>query len=242
MVDLHFHCLPGIDDGPDDTAVALEMCRLAALDGCEAVIATPHQHHPLWENAHREGLRRLARELDHSLGGRPRVFAGAEIRVGLETLHAIDQLPDGELMPLADSRYLLLELSRDGLGPDPVEIVHEVVVAGWRAIIAHPELYPWLWERPEVVTGLLEAGALLQVTAMSVTGGMGRRPQAFCDRLIGDGMVHFVASDAHGVSRRPPGLSAARTYITQKWGEPVARALLNDNPRAVIEDRPLPLA
>jgi len=242
MIDLHCHCLPGIDDGAEDLSESLEMCRMAVADGCEVLLATPHQRHPLWENDHREMLRRLTGEIDRHLAGAPRLLPGAEIRVDSETLAEIDRLPDGELQPLADSRYLLLEFARDGHGPDPVGVIHEVRIAGWRTIIAHPELYPWLWDRPEVINQLLAAGALLQVTAMSVTGEFGRRPQAFCDRLIGDGLAHFVASDAHDVSRRPPGLTRAWRHISERWGEPVARALMCDNPQAVIENRELPVA
>jgi protein-tyrosine phosphatase len=77
---------------------------------------------------------------------------------------------------------------------------------------------------------------------MSVTGDFGRRAQADTLRLIEAGLVHFVASDAHDLKRRPPGLSRARRAIAARWGEPLAAHLCETNPRAVIEDRPLPLS
>lgn len=246
MIDLHCHCLPGVDDGPDLAAEALELCRQAAADGCTALVATPHQHHPLWDNDDRGELLRRVEELaaaaEAALGGALRILPGAEIRVGSETLDEVDRLPGGSLLPLAGSRYLLLEFSRRGEGPDPVETVHELSVSGWRPIVAHPEMYAWLDPTSKQVDALLEAGAMMQVTAMSVTGEFGGRAHAACAELLRRGAVHFVASDAHGVEHRPPGLGRARARLAERYGDPVARALTEDNPRAVVEDRALTLS
>jgi protein-tyrosine phosphatase len=136
------------------------------------------------------------------------------------------------------SGYLLLELDRWG-GPDEaVHLVHEVTVAGWRPILAHPEMIPWL--DLDLLAHLVALGATSQVTAMSVTGDFCRRPMQDSLRMIEAGLVHFVASDAHDTRRRPPGLRRACLMIAGRWGDDLARRLAVDNPRAVIEDRPLP--
>ena len=88
---------------------------------------------------------------------------------------------------------------------------------------------------------LVERGAMLQLTAMSVTGNFGRRAHQLAHRLLDAELVHFVASDAHGVDWRPPGLSEAYQVIVEQWGEPAARRLMLENPQAVVEDRPLTL-
>ena len=41
-VDIHSHIIPGIDDGAKDMETALEMLRLASLDGTRHIVATPH--------------------------------------------------------------------------------------------------------------------------------------------------------------------------------------------------------
>lgn len=246
MVDLHCHVLPGVDDGPRSLADALAMCRLADEGGCDTLVATPHQRHPLWSNRDRPRLEALVAELNGELGGRPQVLLGAEIRVDDELLDEVEQLPAGPIQPLADSRYLLLELDRGGESVrygeagDPADLVHELSVAGWQAIIAHPEHYGWLLAEPSKVERLAEVGALFQITAMSLTGGFGRAAQAACRSLLEAGLVQFVASDAHGTTRRPPGLSAARRLLAEEWGEELAQALTEDNPRAVVEHRALP--
>jgi len=53
-------------------------------------------------------------------------------------------------------------------------------------------------------------------------------------------MIHFIASDAHNTTSRPPLLSEARRAIAADRGESVGLALADVNPRAVIEGKPLP--
>jgi protein-tyrosine phosphatase len=118
--------------------------------------------------------------------------------------------------------------------------VHELVVAGWRPVVAHPEFIPWLASDLSVVARLVALGAATQVTAMSLTGDFGRRPQADALALVEAGLVHFVASDSHDLRRRPPGLRRARQTVAGRFGQAAAERLFVENPRAVVEDRPLP--
>lgn len=241
MVDLHSHVLPGIDDGARNLEETQAMCAAAAADGCAVVIATPHQRTESWPNENRAALQSLHAEVVACVGASPRVLLGAEIRVDSELLAEVERLPAGELVPLAGSHYLLLELdARPRQSPDPVDLVHELVVAGWRPIFAHPELIPWLSDNPALMQRMVSKGARFQITAMSVTGEFGRGPREACAEMLEAGLVHFVASDTHDTRRRPPGLRQAYQAIAGCWGEKVARALMVVNPNAVIEDRPVP--
>lgn len=239
MIDLHIHLLPGIDDGPADLAEAVEMCRGAAADGCEILVATPHQRHERWWNTDPDGLESLRRLVQRAVGPTPEIRLGAEIHVDSALLDGLDAMPRSGLVPLAGSRYLLLELDREGLGPAPEHLVHEITVAGWKAVIAHPELLPGLRRDAAAVRELVAAGALMQVTAMSVTGEFGARVERFTRELLDAGLIHVLASDAHGVGRRPPGLRRAHEAVTTTWGREVADRLTRGNPAAVLADRPL---
>lgn len=241
MIDLHCHLLPGVDDGARSFEESVLMCRLAADDGCEAMVATPHQRRGEWWNSDREQLAALADELQGMVEPGFRVHLGGEIHVDSELLTEVEKLPaGGGILPLAGSRYLLIELDSNGTPREAIHLVHEMVVSGWWPVLAHPEFVPWLAPDPELVARLVSLGALTQVTAMSVTGDFGRRPQADSQALLDAGLVHFVASDCHGIRRRPPGLRRASYLIAERWGEETARRLTHDNPRAVIENRPLP--
>jgi protein-tyrosine phosphatase len=237
MIDLHAHLLPGVDDGPETLEEAVEACRAGAEDGIVAIIVTPHQRHGFWPNTDRKALEALFEELREASGGKPALVLGAEIRVDSELLHDVDLLPGGELLPLAGSNYLLLEFASVPMGQDPRHMVHELTVAGWHPVLAHPERIPWLVDEPALMSELVERGALLQLTAGSVIGEFGRGPQECSFRLLDEGLVHFVASDAHDAHMRPPRLSGAFRAITERWGEARARQLMEENPRAVLENR-----
>ncbi len=269
MIDLHCHVLPGIDDGARSLEEAVEMCRMAVASGCEALVATPHQRKGDWWNCDRAALAALRQQLQAAVGPRPRILGGGEIRVDPRLLAEILALPSPEAhdapapdssnssdssdsaaaavadaapgpLSLAGSRYLLLEFGPEGGIEPAAELVHELAVAGWRPVIAHPELIHWMAAAPASVAQLVSLGALAQVTAMSLTGDFGRRAQADASRLVEMGLVHFVASDAHDLRRRPPGLRRAWETIAARWGEEAAQELLADNPGAVVAGQPLP--
>lgn len=242
MIDLHCHVLPGVDDGPDGLADALAMCRLAASDGCTALVATPHQRHPAFPELGRDGIESAWRQLTAAIAASdesyPRVLLGAEVRVDSELLADLERDPP-EVLPLAGGRYLLLELPRFPGGPEPEELTHELLLAGWRPVLAHPELIPWLAADLDRLAALVERGALLQVTGASLTGGFGRYPADRAWEMVEAGLVHFVASDSHSPTWRPPGLSAARAALVQRLGRVAAARLLVDNPARVLDDAPL---
>ena len=239
MIDLHCHILPGVDDGARSLADAIAMCRMAADQGCEAMVATPHQRRDPWWNDDCDRLRALAGELQEAVGAGFRVLLGGEVHVDGGVLGEMERLPGSGILPLAGSRYVLLEFAPYGSPDEAVHLIHEMSVAGWRPIVAHPEFVSWLAADLGLAGHLVSLGATLQVTAMSVTGDFGRRPMLDTHSLLAAGLVHFVASDAHDTARRPPGLRRACEMIAGRWGQEMAQRLTSDNPRAVIEDRPL---
>ena len=169
------------------------------------------------------------------------VHLGAEIRVDPELVADLAAQATG-IQPLAGGRHLLIEFDRRQPPPAPgaVAFVHELAVAGWRPILAHPELIPWLSENLDELTALVLAGARCQVTAMSVTGDFGRWAHERCNALLEAGLVHVVASDAHSPRRRPPGLRTAHRWLAEHHSEALAERLTTTHPAAVLADEPIP--
>lgn len=243
MIDLHSHILPAVDDGAADLEEAVEMCRRSWEDGVRTLVATPHLRQESFWNDDRELLvdrfEVLREAVAKELAGELELHLGGEIAIHGASMEEIALLPGGELLTLAGTRYLLLELDWRGLGPDPLEMLHEVVVAGFRPIIAHPERVGWLMEDRPLVEAMVDQGALMQLTAMSVTGELGPVAREASEWLLDSGLVHLLASDTHDPSLRRPGLSRARDAVAERWGEPLATALVEDHPKAVLEDRPV---
>jgi protein-tyrosine phosphatase len=83
---------------------------------------------------------------------------------------------------------------------------------------------------------------------MSVTGEFGIAAKTCADILLRHNCVHFLASDAHRSKTRRPVLSKARAAAAILIGEQRARALVCENPSAVIRgeafhvEPPLPFA
>lgn len=239
MIDLHSHVLPGVDDGARTLAEAVELCRIAAAEGCTDLVATPHRRRDAWPDLPAAELAARLAEVEVATGGRPRLHLGGEIRVDSDLLRELDRDDRGGVVPLAGSRYLLLELEPAGAGPDPAELVAALAAAGWRPVIAHPELTPCLMREPESLERLAAAGASFQITAASVAGDFGRVARSRAFELIESGFADFLASDAHRPDWRPTGLALARAEVERRFGAELARALTVENPAAVLADRPL---
>ena len=85
-----------------------------------------------------------------------------------------------------------------------------------------------------------ELGCLIQVTASSLTGFWGERPETVARWLLDRSAVHILATDAHDARRRVPILSAARNAAARIVGAEYAAALVEANPGAVVKGQPIP--
>ena len=104
-------------------------------------------------------------------------------------------------------------------------------------MLAHPERNPEVQDRPDRVRGLVEDGALVQVTAASLEGVRDRSAQAAALRLLELGLVHVLASDSHGPHISREGLGA----VARSIGDPaLARYLTLDVPGAIVAGLPVP--
>ncbi len=235
MVDIHSHILPEVDDGARSWEMAVDMCRMAAEDGIEHMVATPHANHEFTYK--RARLCGILQELRARVGSSPTLSLGCDFHFSYDNLDSLAENPDD--YTIETTPYLLVELSDYSIPP---AINHELVGlirAGLRPVITHPERNPLLARNPERVFEWVQAGCVVQVTASSVTGKWGRTAKNFAHWLIEHGAAHILATDSHNLRQRPPILSAARDLVSRKFGATVAAALVDENPRAVINGEPM---
>jgi protein-tyrosine phosphatase len=240
VIDLHFHCLPGIDDGPETWADAVALCRAAAADGAETLVATPHVLRGDWLNedaAIRDGL---ILRLNTLLGGTPAILPGCEYLLSDDAVALFERGGEGPLTGLNRSHYLLIELP-SAAAPRAIESVfHELSLLGTVPVIAHPERHALFRRDPEVLARLVRGGAVAQITAASLLGHFGERAQAASEDFFQRGLVSLVASDAHNLDRRPPSLSAARERVRRRWGSEAEQGIFVSNPEALLRSESLP--
>lgn len=244
MIDLHSHILHGLDDGARSQEDALQMARLAVADGITLMAATPHSPAStasvLYEPA---VVRARAARLVSALAaeGIPlEVVVGTEIAYEADL---VEKLERGHLLPYAGTRTILLEPPWGGLPENFSVMLFRLQVAGFRVLLAHPERLPDVQENPNALIPLIERGVLVQLTAQALSGAQGDYMRGVAERLLTHDMVHVLASDAHGPPpRRPPAMAFARKRVAELVGEPVARALTLETPRALLDERPVQVA
>jgi protein-tyrosine phosphatase len=236
MIDIHCHILPSIDDGPSDMETSLGMSKIAASDGTTHIVATPHYRYG--ENPTvgeiQEAVRLLGMRIDQE-GVPVRLLGGADIRLTYELLAGIEAC----LVPtINNTRYFLIEVP-DLIPPNIEEFMFEATLRGYFPVITHPERNYTLLSAPEKIDKLRSAGALFQLTAMSITGEFGQQIKKYSQMLLRKVVVDFVASDAHSTNHRAPGLSKAYRAVSEILDRRQADRIFLENPAAVIEDREL---
>ena len=239
MIDLHHHCLPGVDDGPEGLEEAVAQCRAAFEDGIRTVVATPHRLHPQYDcptDAARAAHGALVEAL-RSGGVALELLLGQEIHWSPDIAAG---LKDGTLLPLAGNpRWFLFELPASHVPGNLERMVFDLHLAGRYPVLAHPERNAELAEDDRRVEALRRQGAPVQVTAMSVTGEFGRRAEKACERWLRAGLVDLLATDAHDAERRPPRLGAAVERAAAIAGREAAERLVRGNPARVLRGEAL---
>lgn len=240
MVDLHAHILHGIDDGASTLEDAVEMCRQAAADGTDTIVATPHRFDGVHDNPPVEVLRERVSELQAAVGESIRIVLGCE----LHFTHAIvDQLcTTREALSINGGPYVLVEFPPFQIPTGCENAIYRLASAGFKPLIAHPERNRTVQQHPERFYNLCELGLYGQIDAASLLGKFGKEAEATARLLLECNLGHAISSDTHSPRRRRPGLTRARDIARQIVGDEAAAALVDSNPRAIVAGEPIPYA
>lgn len=239
MIDLHCHILPGVDDGAQDLDEALEMARLAAHSGVRTIVATPHCNIP---NAPR------ANYLDQDLLDRLVLFRSAieDARIPLRLYGGAEvfctpQMPalleEKKLLPLAGTRYLLVEFFFDEAPEFMESCFARITDQGFIPVIAHPERYEAVQRQPDLIPRWFRRGYIILLNKGTILGRMGRRAELSARRILEHGLAHAVASDAHGTHTRTPHMEELRRHLQDHYGSGCVQLLLSVNPSRIVRDQ-----
>jgi protein-tyrosine phosphatase len=237
MVDIHHHLLWGLDDGAKDFEMSVAMATASASSGVTAIVCTPHASGTYTFDP--EINRAKAAELQARLDA-----DGVKLQVGLGCdFHlSYDNIVEAKENPARFSvnglGYLMVEIPDYGIPRGLTETFYELQLAGLTPILTHPERNPTLQADHARLGEWMRGGVLVQVTADSILGKMGKTAQKMAHDLLARRWVHFIATDAHNLTSRPPRLAEARDFTARKFGEVYAESLVTANPQAVFEGKP----
>ena len=236
MIDIHCHPLAEVDDGAKTFEVSVAMCRMAAADGITHLVATPHHN---YEYSFRpEVNRKKLAELQAAVGEAPKLLLGCDLHLSYDNLQQL--VENCRDFTINNTQYVLVEFGEHFIPQQMDRVFYELQCAGLVPILTHPERNDIFHRKPDLLPHWVEQGCLVQVTAKSYLGGFGSEAREVAEQWLGCNLIHFFASDAHDLKSRPPVLSGCYQKAAEAKGKEIAERLLVENPRAVIEGKPLP--
>ena len=240
MIDIHLHILPGVDDGPANLDESLSLACSLVQEGVHIAVATPHYNDEYPQRPAREIYERvqlLQQELDRRAIPL-RLLPGHEalIKPGL-----VEDIQLGQLATLNGSRYLLLELWNNMWLPETERVIFELRAFGVIPVLAHPERYRVIQQDSNRLAALLDQGVLAQMTAGSLVGMQGNSARKCAETLLKRGLIHCLASDAHGPRRRPPSINQGMQVATHILGPAKTHQITQSIPASIIENQAISL-
>lgn len=236
FVDIHSHIVPGVDDGSKSLQMSLDMLEIAYYEGVRTIVATPH-YHPGKTKCDATKIRQNYNMLREHM---KKVYPDMELLLGREVYcdyGAIEALEnEEELLAMSDTDYVLIEFSPGVEYSVMLNHIRRVIMLGYIPIIAHIERYRCIVEKISRAEEVKEQGTVIQINASSVNGNGGWKLNSFVKKMIKNGIVDVIATDAHDTDIRAPHMSDAYAYVQKKYGVDVARRLFIKNPYKIINN------
>jgi protein-tyrosine phosphatase len=229
MVDIHSHILWGLDDGADTLDESLAMLKLAADSGTTDIVATPHANSRYRYET--EVVKQRIQEVSTGVSGKPRIHRGCDFHLSFDNVQ--DAMENPAKYAINGGHYLLVEFPNSPLA-GMKRVLTTLLDSGLVPIMTHPERNSHLRKINEDFVEWVQMGCLVQITAQSLLGRFGKQSEESAWEMVRRGLAHFVASDAHDLTDRPPRLDLAFEAVSTRVGRPQAKLLLIENPQAVL--------
>lgn len=233
MIDTHAHILPGIDDGAQDVSQSLVFVKSAVKQGVEAVFATPHSFNGVYNNTKQEILSACfdLTEIINKKGISIKILPGAEVRVNHDLVKEYD---NGNLLTLNNGNtHLLIELPEMFMSNAVSMMIRQLSDRGVTPIIAHAERNTMIYKNPELASEFVYSGALIQVTAGSLTGEFGKFALKTARTLVGMDQVFCLGSDIH--PGRKYCMAKAEKNLIKLVGRSKAELITRENPSVILD-------
>ena len=201
MTDIHSHLIFNVDDGSRSIGESVELLRRMKDVGFDNVIITPHFiSNTEYSSSNSLKLRRLE-EIKEELKKNNidiNIYLGNEIYIN----NKIDEyIKEGEIYPLNNSNYLLIEFPMHNMINNFEDILYELKCKGYEIIIAHPERYSYFQDDPSIIDSLYEDGYLFQCNYASILGFYHSGSEKLIKYMLKRGYVHYLGTDLHRLDK-----------------------------------------
>jgi len=209
--DIHSHLIPGIDDGSKSMEESIELLRGFEKLGYTKIITTPHIMNKAYNNTKTSILENFSKLKKAT----QEAHLNIDIQVAAE--YYVDEgflklLEKGELLSI-DDEYILFETSYINRPVDLESVIYNIISAGYKPLLAHPERYQYIKNVEEEFNTLKDQGAFFQANLNSFVGFYGKQAQKNVEYLNEHGMIDFLGSDVHHEKHMTSLSSVARSNI-----------------------------
>jgi len=215
--------------------MALAMACIAVEEGITEIACTPHIYPGIYPNT----AKSIAEDTEKLRFSLAKLSIPLTLHVGSDThlvVDLIDQLRAKTVPTFSGGRYFLLEPAHRLPTPHFEASVFKLIAAGYIPIVTHPERLDWVSEFYPVFKGLAKSGAWMQITAGSLTGNFGKRPKYWAEKMLDEGFVHVMATDAHNLNHRSPRMREALEIAKRMVGSEEALRMVTERPKAALNN------
>lgn len=235
--DIHCHLIPGVDDGAKDLKESLAALKEEYDQNVRQIICTPH----VTANLTSQQAENINASFDDLKGRLEKTDFGKEMELylGCELMYSeslAERLDAGEIWTMSGTSYILVEFLPSVAYEELYRAVRKLSARGYIPILAHIERYQCLNKRLERIRDLQDLGAYFQVNASSLKGGVLNQKAAFVKKLCKSGLVHFLATDSHGMVYRQPDIKKGAEWVMHNCDSRLGQKILYQNGIALLND------
>lgn len=236
-IDLHNHYLPAVDDGVQKIEETLLGLKLAIKEKVSTICFTPH----IWSGRYNNSPEKLKgvfeKVKEEAKDIKIKLFLGSEVYYSSTIA---EDFSKGLYIPLGEKKkFLLVEFASAVMPQGVSDGLYKLMLEGCEPIIVHPERYSYVQKDIKCLFDFAKAQIPMQVTTQAIMGMLGRRAQKTAIKLLDEGLVSFIASDAHSPEKRPLLFREAVRFLNRRYGYQTAKRLAIDNPKRILDGKSL---
>lgn len=235
MIDIHNHLLYGIDDGSKSLESTIDTLKDLEILGYNSIILTPHYIKNSKYNSNKSNNIKILRELKKEV---KKNNININLYLGNEIFYDDDiyeLLNNKEISSLNNTEYLLIELPMSGEVNGYEDVFNDLLLKGYKVILAHPERYLSFQKDYSKINDLYDMGILFQCNIESIIDSYGKNAHKVVKKLLKEGKVSYLATDIHHKKKDYSKIEKSFKKIKKIIKEDEFDKLINVNPSHLID-------